>query len=162
MEEPSKSIEDINVDLFDLDQFVADYDTHKGWNDIGEMKVLVSLAPALRGKPVLDVGMGTGRTTPLLALLADDYGGIDYAPSMVREAEAALPGFDLRVGDVRNLRADFGDGPRRWCSSRRAGKHGKRGRLGRLSRLLDPQPGKPSQCAGPTAGSSGLCRCRRS
>jgi len=110
MEEPSKSIEDINVDLFDLDQFVADYDTHKGWNDIGEMKVLVSLAPALRGKPVLDVGMGTGRTTPLLSLLTDDYVGIDYAPNMVREAKAALPGFDLRVGDVRNLREDFGDG----------------------------------------------------
>ncbi len=109
MHEPSKSIEDINVDLFDLDQFVADYDTHKGWNDIGELRVLVSLAPAVRGKPILDVGMGTGRTTPLLALLTDDYVGIDYAPNMVREAKAALPGFDLRVGDVRNLRADFGD-----------------------------------------------------
>ncbi|BBZ78234.1 hypothetical protein MANY_35710 [Mycolicibacterium anyangense] len=109
MTEPSKNIEDINVDLFDLDQFVADYDTHKGWNDIGEMAVLLSLASAVRGKPILDVGMGTGRTTPLLALLTDDYVGIDYAPNMVREAKAVLPGFDLRVGDVRNLREDFGD-----------------------------------------------------
>ena len=60
MEEPSKSIEDINVDLFDLDQFVADYDTHKGWNDICEMKVLVSLAPALRGKPLSRCRYGYG------------------------------------------------------------------------------------------------------
>ncbi len=109
VEEPTKSIEDINVDLFDLDQFVADYETHKGWNDIGEMKVLMSVAHAVRGRPVLDVGMGTGRTAPLLWLLTDDYVGIDYAPNMVEQAKAVLPGLDFRVGDVRDLR-NFDDG----------------------------------------------------
>ena len=108
MAEISKHIADSNAELWDEEQVIADYETDKGWNDPGEMRALMAIAPAVRGKPVLDIGVGTGRTTPLLHLLTDDYVGIDYAPNMIEHARVALPGIDLRVGDVRDLR-DFKD-----------------------------------------------------
>lgn len=109
MEEFSQEIERSNADTFGLDEFVDDYDTYKGWNDKGEMQVLLAIAPDVRGKPVLDIGVGTGRTTPLLRLLTDDYVGIDYVPNMIERARSVLPGNDLRVGDVLDLR-EFDDG----------------------------------------------------
>lgn len=40
--------------------------------------------------PVLDIGVGTGRTVPLLAPLAPGYIGIDYAKQMVTACQAAF------------------------------------------------------------------------
>lgn len=109
MEDSSRGIERTNADTFALDRFVADYDAFQGWNDQGEMRTLLSIAPDVRGKPVLDIGVGTGRTTALLRLLTDDYIGIDYVPVMIEQARLAMPGNDLRVGNVLDLR-EFGDG----------------------------------------------------
>ena len=109
MTEPSRNIADSNTDFYDEEDVIARYELEQGWNDPGEMSVLLSIASAVRGKPILDIGIGTGRTTPLLRLLTDDYVGIDYAANMVKAAKSAFPGVDLRVGDVRDLR-DFEDG----------------------------------------------------
>jgi SAM-dependent methyltransferase len=109
MEATSTSIDNSNADTYSLDRFVEDYDAYQGWNDKGEMRVLMSIAPEVRGKAVLDVGVGTGRTTSLLRLLTDDYVGIDYVPIMVEQARAAFPGNDLRVGDVLDLK-EFDEG----------------------------------------------------
>ena len=109
MGELAQNIDHSNAVTYGLDRFVEDYDTFKGWNDKGEMRVLLSIASHVRGRPILDIGVGTGRTTPLLRLLTDDYIGIDYVPIMIEQARAALPGNDLRVGDVLDLR-EFDDG----------------------------------------------------
>lgn len=108
MEEHSPSVDYSNAETYSADMFIEDYDAFKGWNDKGEMRVLLSIASEVRGKPVLDIGVGTGRTTPLLRLLTDDYVGIDYVPIMIEQARAALPGNDLRVGDVLDL-GEFDD-----------------------------------------------------
>lgn len=60
------------------------------------------LPPAPR---VLDLGVGTGRTTAHLSRIAASYTGIDYAEAMVAAATKAFPGADLRVGDARDLSA---------------------------------------------------------
>ena len=73
-------------------------------SDPGEAAALARLGPALDGARVLDVGVGVGRTTALLAPRAGHYVGIDVAPRMVEQARAAHPGVDLRVGDARDLR----------------------------------------------------------
>lgn len=109
MEESSRGIELTNADMFALDRFVQDYDAFQGWNDPGEMRTLLSIASDVRGKPVLDIGVGTGRTTALLRLLTDDYVGIDYVPVMIEQARLAMPGNDLRVGNVLDLR-EFDEG----------------------------------------------------
>lgn len=60
------------------------------------------------GAAVLDLGVGTGRTTPRLARDASRYVGLDIAEPMVEAARRLHPGHDLRVGDASDLSA-FGD-----------------------------------------------------
>jgi SAM-dependent methyltransferase len=79
--------------------------THErnGWANPGEEVALVSIAPEVRNKRLLDIGVGTGRTTGILRLLSEDYVGIDYSPVMVEVCQRNNPRADIRVGDARTL-----------------------------------------------------------
>jgi SAM-dependent methyltransferase len=61
------------------------------------------------GARILDLGVGTGRTTPWLHQRASRYLGIDVAPAMVDAARALHPGVELEVGDATAL-TGLGDG----------------------------------------------------
>src|SRR4051794_11286338 len=76
-----------------------------GWSDPGEPRAIGMVADACRGRPALDIGVGTGRTTTYLTLLTGDYVGIDYTPAMLQQARARHPDRDLRHGDARDLSA---------------------------------------------------------
>lgn len=52
---------------------------------------------------VLDLGVGTGRTTPWLAAIASSYLGIDIAPLMVERARQVNPTERFIVGDATDL-----------------------------------------------------------
>ena len=80
-----------------------------GWQHPGEELVLRRVAPLVRSKRILDVGIGGGRTVGFLTLLTDQYVGIDYSDLMVGAAKERYPELDLRVGDARDL-SDFDDG----------------------------------------------------
>jgi SAM-dependent methyltransferase len=82
---------------------VARYARTHGWIDDGERLVLHSVADEVRGRPVLDLGVGAGRTAWLLRLLTADYLAVDWSPEMVAACRAALPGVDVREGDARDL-----------------------------------------------------------
>lgn len=56
-------------------------------------------------KGILDIGVGTGRTTRALHEIAGRYVGVDYSAEMVRRAAQRFPGVDLRRMDARNLSA---------------------------------------------------------
>lgn len=62
----------------------------------------------LRGKRVLDIGIGAGRSTRLLLPLAGEYIGVDYSEAMVAEAALQHPGARLETRDARDLSA-YGD-----------------------------------------------------
>jgi SAM-dependent methyltransferase len=79
------------------------------WLCIGERLLVGRLAREARGGPLLDIGVGGGRTVGLLRLITDDYVAIDYSPGMVAAALAAYPDVDIRVGDGRDL-SMFDDG----------------------------------------------------
>ena len=79
-----------------------------GWTDLGERTALGLVADEARGRRVLDVGVGAGRTTWFLRLLTDQYHAVDYTPEMVALALEQHPGLDIREGDARDL-SDFGD-----------------------------------------------------
>jgi len=76
----------------------------EGWSDRGELEALLAVADTARGGPVLDLGVGAGRTVALLRLLSSDYLGLDYTPEMVALCRSRHPGVDIRVGDARALR----------------------------------------------------------
>ena len=83
---------------------VADYAGRSGF-DAAEAAVLDLLEGDIRGRPILDLGVGGGRTTPGLRALSTDYVAIDYSREMVAACRARHPGVDVRLGDVRDLSA---------------------------------------------------------
>lgn len=106
----SSEIGDQNVDVFDVPQVAAMFHARSatGYGDHGERAALLSVATDVRGTPILDVGVGGGRTTWPLRLLSDDYVGIDAAPNMVSVFRQSYPDVDVRLADARDLR-EFAD-----------------------------------------------------
>jgi SAM-dependent methyltransferase len=76
----------------------------EGWSDPGELGALTYVADRVRGVPVLDLGVGGGRTAALLRLLSGDYLGIDYMPEFVELARSRHPGVRFEAGDARDLK----------------------------------------------------------
>jgi SAM-dependent methyltransferase len=79
------------------------FDRHPGFLERGEATALGLARTTVHGGAVLDLGVGTGRTVPLLEWLTDDYVALDYLPSMVEAARARFPGRRIEVGDARDL-----------------------------------------------------------
>jgi SAM-dependent methyltransferase len=88
---------------------VADEYTVEGWGDPGEPAAFALAADLARGRPVVDLGVGGGRTTALLRLVSADYVGIDYTPELVDLCRRRHPDADIRLGDARDL-SDLADG----------------------------------------------------
>ena len=76
-----------------------------------ERWVLDRVAEVVRGRPVVDVGCGTGVVSAYLDEAGVDVRGIDLSPEMVAEARALHPALRFDVGDLRRLiRPETADG----------------------------------------------------
>jgi len=75
----------------------------------GEHALFERFRAEISGKVVLDIGIGTGRTTPYLQARAAEYVGIDYSPEMIDKAKQLHPGATLFECDARDL-TRFGTG----------------------------------------------------
>jgi SAM-dependent methyltransferase len=53
-----------------------------------ERVILQQLTPQIKGKKILDIGVGGGRTIPALLKISDDYTGIDASLPLLRKAIA--------------------------------------------------------------------------
>ena len=82
---------------------VAGLSMRQGFVDEGERAAYAHLVTDPRPRRILDLGVGTGRTVPLLRSLGDDYVGIDYLAPMVEAARTHHPTADIRLGDARDL-----------------------------------------------------------
>lgn len=74
-----------------------------GWADLGERVALKYVAVEARSRPILDIGVGAGRTTGLLRAISRDYIGIDDTPEMVDICRARHPEAQISLMDARNL-----------------------------------------------------------
>ncbi len=74
----------------------------RGFTDAGEVMALGAVDAWAAGD-VLDVGVGGGRTTELLADDARSYVGIDSSPEMLDVARDRFPDRDLREGNAVDL-----------------------------------------------------------
>jgi len=88
---------------------VAGMGAQHGFTDEGERAAYALLSHEMHQRPILDLGVGPGRTVGLLQALSPDYVGIDYLPTMVKAARAHHPQADIRLGDARDL-SSFADG----------------------------------------------------
>jgi SAM-dependent methyltransferase len=70
-----------------------------------EALTLLKYQSAFAGRDVLDLGVGTGRTSIYLAPLAQRYEGIDYSPVMIQRIQSNFPTISVRLADIRDLSA---------------------------------------------------------
>ena len=70
-----------------------------------ERVIIDRIAAEVRGKAVLDLGVGGGRTTEALVALAGRYVALDYSQPMVEACRHRYPQIDVRQGDARDLSA---------------------------------------------------------
>ncbi len=77
----------------------------KTYSDPGEQAAFDWLAPRCAGEPLLDIGVGTGRTIPLMTAISNDYTGVDYTLKLLDLAKARYPERDLRHMDARDMSA---------------------------------------------------------
>jgi len=67
-----------------------------------------SIAKQAAGKPILDIGVGGGRTVPHLTAISTNYMAIDYSPEMVAAFAQRFPGLRVLQANAVDLGA-FGD-----------------------------------------------------
>lgn len=81
----------------------------EGWIDRAERLLINQIADEVRAQPLLDIGVGGGRTAWMLRLLSADYIAVDWSPEMVETCRIEYPGVDVRECDARDL-SIFGAG----------------------------------------------------
>lgn len=74
-----------------------------GWTDPGERAAFEFVRSSAAQQPILDLGVGAGRTVPLLLDISNDYTGLDYTPDLVRVCRQKHPGVRVHPGDARDL-----------------------------------------------------------
>ncbi len=68
-----------------------------------EAALLARVKEELQNQPILDIGIGGGRTTPHLREISKAYTGIDYSEAMIQAARWRFPGVDFLTCDARDL-----------------------------------------------------------
>lgn len=78
-------------------------DATRDFTDVGERMALELVRDEVRATPILDLGVGTGRTIPMLAPLTNEYVAVDYLPEMVETCRERFPHVSVELGDARSL-----------------------------------------------------------
>jgi ubiquinone/menaquinone biosynthesis C-methylase UbiE len=68
-----------------------------------EEHLISYLSGQLENSPILDIGVGPGRTTPFLKAKTPHYVGIDYAERMLKPCKAKYPEANLLLCDAREM-----------------------------------------------------------
>jgi len=71
-----------------------------------EEVILEEILPFIKGKKLLDIGIGGGRTTKHLLNMSPDHTGIDYTPEYAKMVKRKYPQATIICADVRDL-GDF-------------------------------------------------------
>jgi SAM-dependent methyltransferase len=81
----------------------------EGFTDQAEAHLMRHVAADARGQPILDIGVGGGRTVSFLRAVSGDYVAIDYVEDLVHATRLRYPGVRVEHMDARDLSA-FADG----------------------------------------------------
>lgn len=68
-----------------------------------EIEIVKTIEDEIRGKRILDIGIGKGRTVPFLLEISPNYVGIDYSLEMVKHCQKKYPGIEFHCCDARDL-----------------------------------------------------------
>ena len=93
----------VNRQAWQQPDTVRIYRKLQGPTDPGEQAAIDYVAREARSRPLLDIGVGGGRTTPLLKAISTDYVGIDYTEAMVQACRRQHPDTRIEHMDARDL-----------------------------------------------------------
>jgi SAM-dependent methyltransferase len=82
---------------------VRSFRQREGWTDPGERAAVESVRADATDQPILDLGVGAGRTIPLVLPMSRDYVGLDYTAELVRACRDKYPHVRVVHGDARDL-----------------------------------------------------------
>jgi len=103
MQSAAELMDAINREAWRTQDAVDCYRCLEGWTDAGERIAIERIASEVKGQPILDLGVGAGRTVPLLCAISQDYTAIDYTPELVRICQNKYPDHRICNGDARDL-----------------------------------------------------------
>jgi SAM-dependent methyltransferase len=97
------AVTEVNKRAYHAQSHVRGYDRTAGEGALrAERLALDALGPSPRGS-VLDIGVGAGRTIPVLSSMFRNYVGIDYSEPLVAAARRRFPATRLEVMDARTM-----------------------------------------------------------
>ncbi|WP_133645546.1 class I SAM-dependent methyltransferase [Paraburkholderia flava] len=99
------SFDQINQRAWNSRDALREFTRDKTWTDPGEESAFAWCADECRNQPLLDIGIGAGRTIPMMKQISSDYTGIDYTAALLDEARARFPDTALHQMDARNMSA---------------------------------------------------------
>ncbi len=139
--EMERRVNSANLATMRLEEAVRHY-ISKTYVDRGEKALYNHIANEAAGKPILDIGVGGGRTVPHLTAISADYTAIDYSPEMVAAFAARFPGLRVLQADAVDLSA-FDDASMflvvfSCCGIDMVGPAGRRKILHEVRRVLAP------------------------
>jgi ubiquinone/menaquinone biosynthesis C-methylase UbiE len=100
--EAGRMIADAHQRFYDFPDVVRDFKELTTLSP-GEAAILAMLQTQIKDQPILDVGIGAGRTTPYLRELSANYVGIDLSKRMIESAREKFPDATLLEGDAADL-----------------------------------------------------------
>jgi len=103
--EALRQMDGINRRAWSDSSTVRSFQRRQGWTDPGERAALDSVTAEATDQPILDIGVGAGRTIPLVLPISRDYVGLDYTPELVRACREKYPDVRVLQGDARDLSA---------------------------------------------------------
>lgn len=98
----AKVMESLNRETMASDEAVG---TYRNYLEITapERVAFDLVADEVRGRPILDLGVGGGRTVEALTRLSAEYTGLDYTLRMIEACQRRYPGLRFVHGDARDL-----------------------------------------------------------
>lgn len=106
-----RGLDRINQRAFTSRRALRIFSSLSGWIDPGEGAAIRHAVTEMDGARsrklrILDIGIGAGRTIPMMLDVSRDYVGIDIASKLLAVASERFPDLDLRVMDARALDFD--------------------------------------------------------
>ncbi|MDF3839477.1 class I SAM-dependent methyltransferase [Cupriavidus basilensis] len=102
-------MDQINRAIWSAQKWLGWFGQLDGWTDRGEAAAVAWVSDRARGAPILDIGVGGGRTVSIMRAISSNYIGIDYTPELLEVCRARHPGVSFRQMDARDMSA-FADG----------------------------------------------------
>ena len=96
-------VDQVNLRTMRSAAAVKIYSRHYGRLELRESAMLERVAQEARGKSILDIGVGGGRTVPALLALSPDYLGVDNSPEMIDACKCLFPEARFELADARKL-----------------------------------------------------------